>query len=66
MLAADVVVNEGLFMALIGFGATVFLGVFGWVLTQAVALGKIVSRLEAADADHERRITTLETARQGR
>lgn len=65
ILAADILISEGLFTALVGFGGMVTLALFGWVLTQAVTLGRIVARLEAADADHERRIAKLEQSRHG-
>ena len=60
MLFGEVVLADGLFGALLAFVTAVILGLMGWVLTQAVALGRIVSRLEASEADHERRIDHLE------
>lgn len=61
MIVGEVVLNETLFGALAAGVTGVILGLVGWVLSQAVALGKIVARLEATTADLERRIERIES-----
>lgn len=59
-MLAEVVLSDALFGGLMAMTTAVILGLFGWVLSQVVTLGRIVSKLEERDEDHERRITALE------
>lgn len=56
----EVIVNDTVFAGFVAAITAVVLGLFGWVLSQAVRLGQVVSKLEESTNDHERRISELE------
>lgn len=59
-MLGEVVLNDALFGGLMALTTGVILGLFGWVLTQVVALGRLMAKLDAQADDHERRILDLE------
>jgi len=59
-MLAEVIISDAVFASGAAFITAIILGLFGWVLVQAVRLGEVVSRLESQQSDHERRIVSLE------
>ena len=65
-MIAEVVLSDQVFTALAAGVTLIILGLFGWVLTKAVQLGEVVSKLEEQSSDHDRRIGRLEAASHAR
>lgn len=59
-MIAEIILSDTLFGAVTAFATAVILSLVGWTLTQAVSLGRIVSRLEERSDDHDRRLADLE------
>ena len=65
MIWSEVIVNDTVFAGFVAAITAVVLGLFGWVLSQAVRLGQVVSKLEESTNDHERRLTAIEAQSHG-